>query len=312
VLISAGQGDDSVQATMDALWNSGVKVNSIVAFDFTLDQGAASDLAIMVAHDNNPNGNGLGREFLNAIKGAEGVWFLGGDQWRYVQLFKDLVNHVPTYAAQQIAAKNNGNQAVVGGTSAGLAILGDYVYASQYGGISSEEILDNLYSTNYVRNNQADIQQNIFNLSELVNVITETHFTDPGKQDFTRYYRLGRYVSFLATIDAGIAGISPNASIHGLAVDDGTALWVDSAGNAQVLGMKQVWFAFTQTSPLFSPPISPPLPVQIDFFSAGLNVFHSGQSLSLSNAWINGANSAIVEIDHGKLIVPQKLPFPVS
>ena len=55
---------------------------------------------------------------LNKVANAELIWFAGGDQFQYVSYFKN--NALENLINNHINAKN----APIGGTSAGMAILG--------------------------------------------------------------------------------------------------------------------------------------------------------------------------------------------
>ena len=59
-------------------------------------------------------------EMLEALKTADGVWFGGGRQWRFV----DAYEHTSAYALiHQVLAKGG----IIGGSSAGASIQGDYL-----------------------------------------------------------------------------------------------------------------------------------------------------------------------------------------
>jgi cyanophycinase len=60
------------------------------------------------------------REMLQALKNATGVWFGGGRQWRFV----DAYEHTKAYPLIVAVLKRGG---VIGGSSAGASIQGDYL-----------------------------------------------------------------------------------------------------------------------------------------------------------------------------------------
>jgi cyanophycinase-like exopeptidase len=71
------------------------------------------------------------------IEKAEAIWFAGGDQWNYVDFWRgtpvmELVNDA-------VAERN----AAIGGTSAGMAILGACYFSAQFGSVTSAEALAN-------------------------------------------------------------------------------------------------------------------------------------------------------------------------
>ena len=73
------------------------------------------------------------------INQAEGIWFAGGNQWNYVNYWRG------TPIDSLINAGINNRNMVIGGTSAGMAILGEYIYNAKNGTVTSEEALGNPY-----------------------------------------------------------------------------------------------------------------------------------------------------------------------
>jgi cyanophycinase len=58
--------------------------------------------------------------FVNPIRNAKAIWFTGGRQWRLVDAYEDTASEKAFWAVLE----NNG---VIGGTSAGASIQGDYL-----------------------------------------------------------------------------------------------------------------------------------------------------------------------------------------
>lgn len=146
---------------------------------------------------------------LAAIRRADGIFIAGGDQSRYVRywrgtpLAKALDDHVR-------AGKP------LGGTSAGLAILGEYLYGAMDGGsiTSPRALADPLSDDN-------TIETGFLNIPLLEGVVTDTHFSERA--------RLGRLVAFL-TKSEELAG----RPLIGLGVDENAALAVEADGSARV------------------------------------------------------------------------------
>ena len=149
---------------------------------------------------------------LQKIQQAEAVWFAGGDQWKYVSYWRSTP--VDSLVNQAIQQRN----IVVGGTSAGMAILGKYYFSAQNGTVTSATALANPFN-NHVTVDSTSFIQNAY----LSNVITDTHFDNPDRR--------GRLVTFLARIytDFGVLG-------KALACDEYTAICIDTTGIAQVFG----------------------------------------------------------------------------
>ncbi|MDG2331336.1 MAG: T9SS type A sorting domain-containing protein [Flavobacteriales bacterium] len=146
------------------------------------------------------------------INDAEGIWFAGGDQWDYVTLWRD------TPIADLINSAVADRNIAIGGTSAGMAVLGDYYFSAEYGTVTSSSALNNPYDIR-VRVDSNTFFENKF----LERVITDTHYDDPDRK--------GRHVAFLARMytDYGVEG-------KGIACDEYTAVCIDTNGLARVFG----------------------------------------------------------------------------
>src|SRR4051812_27050737 len=77
---------------------------------------------------------------VNKIRNAEAVWIAGGDQSTYIDFWKG------TPVADAINYVANVKKAPVGGTSAGLAVLGQFIYTGATGSITSSQALANPFS----------------------------------------------------------------------------------------------------------------------------------------------------------------------
>jgi hypothetical protein len=74
------------------------------------------------------------------IKQAEAIWFAGGDQWDYISYWRDT----PIDSLINDAIKNR--NIAIGGTSAGMAIQGEYYFSARNGTITSDDALLNPYN----------------------------------------------------------------------------------------------------------------------------------------------------------------------
>src|SRR3954469_16818649 len=158
------------------------------------------------------------------VKNAEVVFFAGGDQCDYVTLFKGT--KVET-AVESVYAKGGG----VGGTSAGLAIQGDFTYDACMGSVVSSQALANPYHR-YVT-----FTYDFFHWANLQNTITDDHFVARD--------RMGRTLAFLARqIKDGKA-----ASALAIAVDEVASVEVDRHGLATVVGTGSAYFILADPPP---------------------------------------------------------------
>ena len=169
-------------------------IASVETFVFK-DRGAANDPKV-----------------LAALKHADGIFIAGGDQSRYVNYWRGTP--VATALDEHVRAGKP-----LGGTSAGLAMLGEYLYGAMDGGsqTSPRGLEDPLGSNN-------TIETGFLHLASLKGVLTDTHFSERG--------RLGRLISFVAKAE-DIAG----HSLLGLGVDEDAAVAVSGDGTGKVYAM---------------------------------------------------------------------------
>lgn len=147
---------------------------------------------------------------LAIVRHADGIFFRGGDQAKYVRFWKgtplnDALN------AHVRAGKP------MGGTSAGLAILGRYSYGALDGGsITSPEALADPMGP------AVTLVGDFLKLPPLyaAQVITDSHFDTRD--------RIGRLLAFVANL----AKTQHSASIVGLGIDENTALCIGADGVA--------------------------------------------------------------------------------
>jgi cyanophycinase len=150
------------------------------------------------------------------LRHAEAVFIAGGDQARYINWWQ----HTPVQDAlnSHVAAGKP-----IAGTSAGLAVLGEYIYSAQGDAaddpdLTSAQALANPYF------DRVTIRRNFLQIDLFRNTLTDTHF---AKRD-----RMGRSLVFLARIVQD--GWSENP--REIAVDEKSAVLVDGDGNSQVVG----------------------------------------------------------------------------
>jgi len=180
--------------------------------DDTFIEGANSILTLVINDRSSANSTFV----RDKIRGAEALFIAGGDQTAYY----DLWNGTEVEFAIEYLANQKG--VPIGGTSAGLAILGEFAYTPQSSGVISSEALYDPYDP-YMESIKSDFIQ----LPGLENIITDSHFSERD--------RLGRTITFMARIIAdGI--VSNYQDVKGIAVDEFTAVAIEANGDASVLG----------------------------------------------------------------------------
>ncbi len=146
---------------------------------------------------------------LAALKRADGIFLAGGDQSRYVRWWRGT----PVAAALEAHVRAG---KPLGGTSAGLAMLGEYLYGAMDGGsqTSPRALADPLGDGN-------TIETDFLRLALLEGVITDSHFSERN--------RLGRLIAFVAKGEA-MAG----RPLLGLGIDEDAAVAVEGDGRARI------------------------------------------------------------------------------
>ncbi len=192
VVIRASQSDGYNDYFFEEL---GVTVNSVETIRFDGPAAAEEDYVIQ------------------QIRKAEVLFIAGGDQYDYYQYWKD------TPVEDAINYLINEKQITVGGTSAGMAILGQAYYAPSDLGVYSEEALGDPYHPYLdVLGNGDFIQHPLMD-----RVITDTHFEDRERE--------GRLFTFLARLTA-----ETGQRVFGIAANDYTAVCIDENGIAHAYG----------------------------------------------------------------------------
>ena len=207
------------------------------AFRWLCGKANGGDFLILRAHgsaDYNPYVNGLckansvatliipsrkgaqAQRVAEIIAQAEAIFIAGGDQSRSVNFWKgtpveDAIN------AHVAAGKP------IGGTSAGLAVLGQFVYGCledkpKDADLTSREVLADPYTK------RVTVVRDFLKVPGLENILTDSHF---AKRD-----RMGRSLGFLARIVQDGWSKTPRE----IAIDEKSALLVESSGRASVVG----------------------------------------------------------------------------
>ncbi|MDN5781311.1 MAG: cyanophycinase [Luteimonas sp.] len=142
---------------------------------------------------------------LAALEAADGIFIAGGDQANYVRYWKGT-------PLNDVLDRHVREGKPLGGTSAGLAILGAWTYGAMDGGSMTSEV-----ALRDPLDPGMTLVGDFLHLPYLEHVITDSHF---AKRD-----RLGRLVAFVAKLRS--EGV---ADVVGLGIDEGAALCIDGDG----------------------------------------------------------------------------------
>ena len=175
---------------------------------------------------------------ISRVRNAEAVWLAGGDQSNYVTYWKgtpieDAINAVAA-------------RAPIGGTSAGTAVLGEFVYSAlSASSLTSAEGLADPFHRDLT------LTRDFLDVPKMAGLITDQHLEERD--------RMGRTVAFLARL------VHDGWTSEGraIAIDRETALIVDPAvRHAQVISTKNhrtpfVYFLRTPGPPEVCAPKTP-------------------------------------------------------
>jgi cyanophycinase len=152
------------------------------------------------------------------IQNAEALWIAGGDQSTYVNLWRG------TAVQNGVNFLLNSKQAPVGGTSAGLAVLSQFIYTGELGSVTSSQALANPFHR-YVT-----LDRDLFQSALGQGKLYDSHFVTRD--------RLGRSLVFLARIVNNGWAAQP----RGIGIDEETALLVLPSGAASMVGVGAAYF----------------------------------------------------------------------
>lgn len=259
-LILRAHGDDDYNPYVSGL----CKLNSVATL-ITPDRDSAQDPAV-----------------AEIIHHAEAVFIAGGDQARYVNFWRgtpveDAIN-------AHIAAGKP-----IGGTSAGLAILGEF----SYGALNDPQDESSLASADALRDPflaRITLVRDFLRVPLMQNTITDSHFAKRN--------RLGRSLVFLARI------MQDGWSEHSreIAIDEKSAVLVEADGKATVVGSgKGAYFLRPTQAPSVCKSSAP-----LTFQSVSVYKVPAGAHFDLPN-WIGeGGLGYTLSVDQG--VIRSTLP----
>ena len=162
---------------------------------------------------------------IDTIKKAEAIWIAGGNQSNYINNWKDT----PVQAALNASIAQG---VPIGGTSAGLSVLTQFVYsAQQFNGINSSQALADPFHP------QITLVRDFINIPFLEGVIGDPHVVIRD--------RMGRDFTFLCRIYQNGWSREP----RGISVEARTALLIDSNGISRAVGDGSVYFLQAHGAP---------------------------------------------------------------
>ncbi len=171
------------------------------------------------------------------IEAAEAIFISGGDQAKYVNFWM----HTPVEAAIDDAIRRG---VPVGGTSAGLAVQGEFMYSARNDPADGPDLNSAMALADPFLD-RVTIVRNFLAIAPLQGTITDTHFS--------RRDRMGRLLVFMARIlEAGQV-----RAIRAIAVDEHTAVLLERDGKSRVAGTGFAYFLKASAKPSVCRPGTP-------------------------------------------------------
>jgi cyanophycinase len=163
-------------------------------------------------------------KLIERIGQAEAIFIAGGDQSNYVRFWQDT-------PVEDVLNRHIADGKPLGGSSAGLAVLGEFSFSSMIDTIRSPAALADPYG------NKVTLSRDFLRIPVLTGIITDTHF---AKRD-----RMGRLLVFLARIlQDGWA-----KQVRAIAVEQDAAVLLEPDGQAKVIGSGAAYFLEAKNAP---------------------------------------------------------------
>ena len=142
----------------------------------------------------------------NAVAKANMIWIAGGDQSPYIDAWRDT-------ALAQAVRSAYARGAVIGGTSAGMVVAGEWMYdPGALLAATSAIAVANPYEPSIILS-----PTKLFDLPLGFNLLAEPHFANRD--------RMGRTLAFMARLRKD----ARSSLIYGVALDEGTSLFIDNS-----------------------------------------------------------------------------------
>ncbi len=174
---------------------------------FVLQQGHANSAATLILKTREASSDPF---VLARIRQAEAIFLAGGDQWNYIRQWKDT-------PLSKLLQERIAQGVPIGGTSAGLAVLGQHYFAAGHDTVTSAEALSDPFHL------KVTLGQDFLKVPHLEGLITDSHFMARKRE--------GRLVAFITRLNA-----------RGLGIDEATAVLLQPDGQSRVVGTNSAHF----------------------------------------------------------------------
>jgi cyanophycinase len=204
---------------------------------------------------------------IDHIRNAEALWIAGGDQSDYTTMWKgtpveDAINYVA-----------NTKAAPVGGTSAGVAVLSQFIYTGELGSITSSQAIANPF------HRYLTLDRDFLIIANMSNKLNDSHFVTRD--------RMGRSITFLARL---IHDGWSSPGVRGIGIDEHTAMLVTPDGNATMVGTSAAYMLQANAA---AEVIAPKTPLTIH----NISVYKMPQGATFNLATWNGTGGLSYTLD---------------
>ena len=214
VLAGGGKDQDAAMRWMIARSGGGdfiiIRSSGSIGYnDYLYEMGGLNSVETLMIDSRE---KAMRKQVGKRIREAEALFIAGGDQWNYVNYWKD------SKVSEAIKFLIEEKKIPIGGTSAGCAVLSNYIFDAQHDTALSKDALSNPYTK------AVSVSKSFIQLPFLENTIADQHYSQRERQ--------GRHVVFMARMAKDFKIKKPK----GIGVDERTAVCVDKNGNALVIG----------------------------------------------------------------------------
>lgn len=273
-LVLAGGGTDVPDASRWLIAHAGggdvvvIRASGADGYnDFMMGLGPADSVESIVFKSREASSD---PEVIRTLEHAEAVFLAGGDQGNYIKYWKDT----PVEDVLNALARRG---VPIGGTSAGLAVLGQFGFAALNDSITSAAALADPFS------DKITIERDFLTMPHMSGIITDSHFVERD--------RMGRTLVFLARLVHD--KWAPRA--RAIAIDSKTAVLVEADGTASVVGTGPAYFMETTAATR----LEPQTPVSI----AGISTYRvkAGATFNLATWTGTGGTAYVLSVDRGQV-----------
>ena len=217
------------------------------AFQFLCDRADGGDMVVLRARGDDeynaylrgicrlnsvatliiPNRKAAADPFVaETIGHAAAIFIAGGDQANYINFWMNT----PVQTALNEAVRRG---VPIGGTSAGLAVMGEYAYSAQ-GDKPDDPNLDAKTALADPYGPRISFADGFLDIPILKAIITDTHFA--------RRDRMGRLLVFLARLNEPGKSSGSSQRVRGIGVQERAAVLLEPEGKAHVVGYGPAYF----------------------------------------------------------------------